>query len=267
MKCHGNTPVVIDGLDALMTYVTRDVIVVVDGNRWKSWGENLELPVYKLAGFPQGNTTSMYRNVTLALKNALEIWPDCDWYCSLDYDVLFASDAFKDDLKRAEENGVWCVGNDLRDYPNKFPYLESIIGEPINVSKYLIGCCVFYHRDFLNKLKSFNFFDRLLMMTNDFSGGFFPNCEDIFDFGEHLYPTLAAHYGGKLAQFAGWSDTLGHWYCGDFRKYPVRWRPDIALHEIAGKQTSIIHPLKEYDSDVRTYYREIRRRKNLANLQ
>jgi len=263
MKCHGNTQVVLDGLDALMTYVSRDAIVVVDGYAWHSWGEKLELPVYKLPGFPQGNTTSMYRNVTLALKHALEIWPDHDWYCVLDYDVLFASDGFKADLAKAAEQGIWCIGNDLRDLDKRFPHLEAVVGERIDVSKYLIGCCVFYHNSFLKKLQSIDFFDRMLSMTNGFDPGYFPDCEDVFDFGEHLYPTLAAHFGGGLSQFSRWSDSLTQWCEGEFRKYPVRWKPDIDLSEI-GPETSIIHPVKEYDCEIRSYCRgkRIRRKKN-----
>jgi hypothetical protein len=260
VKTHGNTQIVMDCIEALRLYVTENIVVVVDGSKWESWGQNVPLGVDKIRGFPQGSTTSMYRNAAACLDLIYDKYPDCDWYCVLDYDVLFASDGFKEELKSAAAKGVWCMGSDLRSYPDvHFPYLESIIGEKIECAKYLIGCCVFHHRNFVSKLKSIGFYKSLLQMTETFKPGYFPDCEQIFDFGAWVFPTLAYHYGGDLDYFACWNDYLNTWTKGDYKKYPIRWKPEIVMDEVAN-HTSIIHPVKTANSEISTFYRWKRRR-------
>lgn len=275
MNAHGDTELVLDTLDAIRTYVTQDIIVVVDGTAWHSWGKHVDLPAYKIQGFRHGAPRSPYRNVVLGMKEAAQ-WQKSDWYCYCEPDVLFTSSNFKVDLKFAEENNIWCVGNDYRFRDITFPLLESMLGLKFRCSRYLLGCCVFHSHKFVEKLLEIDFFERFLHLTNAFHSGFFPGFEAQggYDIAEHIFPTLAHQFGGRVAQFANWvanNDHLpnrqylpnerkpvaaegGTWE-GSFQKYPMRWRPEI---EEFFPEAYIYHPLKEFNNPVREYYRQQR---------
>jgi hypothetical protein len=197
--------------------------------------------------------------VTLGLKEAANLWPDVDWYCYLEYDCLVGSNQFEKDLAIAESMGVWCLGNDHRVGNYKFPLLEAMLKTQFKESHYLLGCCVFYKQEFIKKLKEINFFERFLYLTNDFSQGYFPGYEEQggYDLTEHLYPTLASHFGGKVAQFAAWSRKEGKWAGGNFGKYPFRFQPELHPEEHY-PEAVIMHPLKGYDHPVREFHRKKR---------
>jgi len=265
LNAHENTDLVLDTLDAVRTWVTDDILVVVDGAHWKKWGKDAKLPAHKLEGFIHNYYRGPYRNVTLGLKEAVNKWPDVDWYCYLEPDTLFASDSFKEDLAGAEKRGTWCVGNDPVSDDYNLSLLNSILDDDIKCTKYLLGCCVFYKAEFIHKLRDIGFFEKFLYLTNDFQEGFFPEYTGTsvtssggHDFTEHLYPTLAHHFGGKVDGLAGWSSNFNLWR-GNFKKYPMRWRPDLEEHEDF-PEASIMHPLKTADHPLRTIHR-IRRRK------
>lgn len=260
LNAHGNTPVVADSVEALHKWVSKDILMLVDGGAWKKWGRDVELPVHKMQGLVHNYPKAPYRNLTYGLKGVTEQWPDFDWLCYTEYDVLFANDHFKEDLEAAEQRGVWLLGNDHRVADMKFPYLERMLREPIKESNYLLGCCWFLHRKFIERLQSINFFDNFLCMTNGFEKGWFPGYEEQggYDFGEHLYPTLAAHFGGKVEQFANYNQQLEQWGGGNFKKYPMRWKPDLTMSD-AFREASILHPVKQ-NSEIRLLYS--RRRKS-----
>jgi hypothetical protein len=72
-----------------------------------------------------------------------------------EYDVLFASDAFKEDLEKAAVDGVWCFGNDMRNDEYDLSLVERVSGLGTEGNpRYLLGCCVFYSREFMNRLGS-----------------------------------------------------------------------------------------------------------------
>lgn len=256
LNVHGDTPTVLDTIDAVKTYVGQDVLVVADGATWESWGKDVKLPVHKIQGFVHGYPKAPYRNLTLGLKAAVETFPEADWYCYSEFDVLFTSDKFKQDLYHAAQNNVWCIGNDLRHYSMDLPYLDRIVGEKVINYRYLLGCCVFHQGTFLRKLNNIGFFDKFLMMTNEFIEGHFPNFKE-YDFGEHLYPTLAAHFGGQVAQFAVWNQCLEQWN-GFFKKYPMRWQPEIGWDDNFDG-ASILHPVKA-NNDLRWFHSMKRKR-------
>ena len=243
---HGNSDVVFDTIDAIRTYVTQDILVIVDGMAW-DWATEISFPAYKMEGFVHGCHKSPYRNVALGLNQAFKMWPNADWYCYCEYDVLFTSDKFKSDLEDAGNQGGWCIGNCLRTEKRQFPLLEKITGLEFEIAKYLLGCCVFYKVDLFHKLAEIDFFDRFLWYTNPFQKGFFPCDKDVYDPGEYIYPTIANYFGGKVGQFASWDETANTWY-GSYEKYPMRWKPEIS--EIS-THASIIHPSKDYDHPIR----------------
>ena len=106
----------------------------------------------------------------------------------------------------------------------------------------------------------------------------------IFDLSEELIPTLAYYLGGKIGSLSFWGDGSTHphkaivganrmpttsqtamddsthnslgWY-GNYRKYPVRWRPDLNSNENF-IESAIMHPLKTYDHPIRQYHRHRR---------
>lgn len=260
LNVHENSPVVFDTLESILKYATQKVLVIVDGAGWDQLA-SVPMPAYKLEGFYHACNRAPYRNVALGLKKAWELWSnEVDWICYAEYDCLFGSGEFKRYLEAANRSDIWCLGNDFRVSNIKFPLIEAMLKEKIKYTGYLLGCCVFYHRNFFKKLAEVNFFERFLYLTNEFSQGFFPGYEEQggYDLSEHLYPTLAAHYGGKIAQLANWSERTNKW-SGYYDKFLCRFRPDLIENFDNYKGASILHPLKDYSNPIREYHREKRK--------
>lgn len=263
INAHANTELVQDTIESIQTYASKDCMMIVDSATWENWGKNVELPIYKFEGFYHNFYRAPYRNLTLGLKTVLDKYPDHDWYCYCEPDVLFTSESFKKDLIQADQENVWCLGNDLRMFNHKFPYLEHIVGNEIINCRYFLGCCVFYSGKFLRLLKSINFFDKFLEKTNGFEKGYFPDCDGqkVYDFGECLYPSLVLHFGGELKQLAKWNEGFNHWSGTGYRKYPMRFRPEVEWGELNNlSEISIIHPSKKLDG-LRWFYKQQRMRK------
>lgn len=248
LNAHENSLLVQDTIESIKTNVSDKILMITDYLAW-DWAESFKTDVLKMRTHPHGPVPGPYRNIIMGLQQAAETW-DCDWYCYTEYDVLFGSDKFKETLNKNQD--VWCLGNDLRSYNLKLSLLEYIVKEKINETKYLLGCCVFLHRNFIKKLQEIDFFDRFLFFTNPFRKGFFPQFKG-YDFTEHLLPTLANQWG-TVKQFAVWDDSLNMWY-GDFKKFPMRWKPTIGS---GYEDASIIHPVKKFDDPARKYFRSKR---------
>lgn len=260
LNAHDNTELVLDTLDSIKTFLGDNVLVIVDGAAWDTWGNQVKLPAYKIRGFNHDFNRAPYRNLTYGLKTIYDMWPDSDWFCYTEYDVLFTSSRIKEDLRIANEQNIWCLGNDLRIADMKFPYLENILNIKLNQSYYLLGCCVFHNQKFIKKLTEEKFFDKFLSATNEFTQGYFPDYEEQggYDFGEHLYPTLANYYGGSVGQFAVWNQFLEQWNGTQFKKYPMRWKPEITWEDNFSEAV-IMHPLKE-QTDLRMFHANKRMR-------
>ena len=264
LNVHDDTDCVVDTIESIQKYVGERILVVVDGASWEKWGKNLQISAYKLEGFWHGCNRAPYRNMALGMKQAWQLWgQEIDWICYTEYDCLFGSDEFKEYLKKSAELGAWCVGNDFRQSNLKFPLLERMLKAEFNFSAYLLGCCVFYKSDFIRKLVEIDFFNRFLYLTNEFSKGFFPGYEEQggYDLSEHLYPTLATHLGGKVAQLAVWSEASGAW-AGEYKKFPFRFRPELEISENLHEFASILHPVKNYNNAIRIYHRRKRKGKS-----
>jgi hypothetical protein len=253
VNVHGNTELVLDTLDAIKTWVTDKILVVVDGANWDSWGRDVQFPAHKLCGFSQRSARAPYRNVALGLQQACSMWPDLDWLCYTEYDCLFTSDRFKKNLEMADERNVWILGNDGRVDHYTIPWLESWVG-PMKTSYYLLGCCQFFSRKLLDKFAEIKLFDKFLHFSSSFSGQVpsYPG----YDISEHMYPSLARHFGGNVGVFASWDG--GHWH-GSSDVFPMRWKPEVTLQECNLKEVSIIHPLKTFNHPLRVLFRRRRR--------
>lgn len=251
LNAHKPDEVLADTLSSIMFYMTDEILLVIDGTKWNEF-EAVSLPVSKIKGFSHGIPRSPYRNVALGLSTIFQKCPDADWYCYCEPDVLFGSDRFKVNLEIAAEKNVWMLGSDGRVDHQRMHLIESLIGEPLKSCYYMIGCCQFFNAKFMQKLNEIDFFDKFLNATNNFSVGQFPHYAG-YDISEHLYPSLARHYGGNLGVFATWGGNKWH---GDGIHYPVRWKPE--LDDCDYEEACIMHPLKEINHPARVHHKNIR---------
>jgi hypothetical protein len=260
---HGQLETTLDTIDSVLTYMTDKVLLVVDEVNWGMYA-TVECQASILKGFYHAYHRAPYRNVALGILNAVRQYPDSDWYCCLEYDCLIGSSSFKKDLQILDVNNVWCVGNDYRDKQTvEFPLIELMLNTKFKEIVYLLGACIFYHKNFIKKAMQENFFERFLYYTNDFKNGFFPNYEGkaAWDLTEHMMPTLAKHWGGDVRQFAKWSQNSGVWVQGNYRKYPIRWQPQLRFVEEEYLQASIMHPIKDFANPIREFHRKKREKR------
>ncbi len=137
ISAHPDKPeVIVDTIDSILTYATNQILMVVDAVAWPKF-KDVPMPCHKLEGFHYGCAHAPYRNVALSLSKLLEIWPEADWYCYCDYDVLFTSDRFKQNLLLAEDMDVWMLGNNGHVDQQAIPLLQALIGEEILCTTFL----------------------------------------------------------------------------------------------------------------------------------
>ena len=253
LHVHQHTNLCRDTIDSIHGWATRELLVVADGVTWKNWGAKAPLPALKLEGFRHGHPVAGYRNFVLGMMHAAKLWPDADWYLHTEYDTLFTSDSFKEDLDEAGRRGVWCLGFDYREDKYQFPLLEAMLRAELKQCRYLIGCCHFYKAEFIHRLSELNFFKRFLGLTNHFPPGEFPGYEG-FCLMEHLFPTLAAWLGGGVEGLSTWRERQGY---GQHKKYPVRFRPELDWGENF-PEAAIMHRIKTLCNPLRAYHRNKR---------
>lgn len=254
LNVHSPNKIILDTLQSIFCYLTEDVLVLIDGAKEKEF-KDFDIPAPSMIGFKHGCPKSPYRNVALGLKSLYELHPDADWFCYTEYDVLFSSSRIKTQLAKAEEMGVWMLGNDGHVDDITLPFISSLLGEQMKQSYYLLGCCQFFHSKFMRRLCEIDFFDRFLSLTNEFTEGYFP-CYSGYDVSEHLYPSICRHFGGNIGVLATY-DEMGKWH-GAYQYYPVRWRPELHPVDDDFSEASIMHPLKQYDHPFRVRQRQLR---------
>lgn len=252
----------IDTIESIFSHATKNVLMVVDSVGWHNY-KDVPLPCHKLQGLYHGHHKAPYRNVALSLSSLSDLFPNSDWYGYVEYDILFASDRFKIDLKAAAEMGVWMMGCDGHIDEQTMPVIESMLGAKLKSPYYLLGCLQFFHKDFMKKLKEINFFERFLNLTSGFSNGFFPHYSG-FDLSEHMYPTICRHFGGNIGVFSSYDVETKKWH-GAGEVYPVRWRPEIDAETENFPNFSICHPIKLLDHPIRVLQKEKRKCMNLQN--
>ena len=248
LNCHAYPELVADTVASIKTWVSNDIGVMIDGACWDKfefvkWSDTVAFKSLK-----HNFHKSPYRNITFGLKKIYELFPDYDWYIYTEYDCLFTSDAFLNDLKNT---GITCYASDIRSDKWCLPYFDKIMETKITDYKTMLGCCVFYSGEFIKKLYNMEMFDRILDMTESFSTGQFPDYPG-YAFEESLYPTLVNHLGGTVSELGAWRGSK--W---TNKRYMMRFRPNIELNELSG-EASIVHPLKNVTCPVRQHYKAIR---------
>jgi len=257
LNAHSNPKLITDTLESIHTWMSNDILMVVDGSSWKQLTQR-HYNAYLLEGFPHNYHRSPYRNIIYGLADAAKKWPDADWYCYMEQDCLVGSNDFMKELEYANENGLWCLGADPRKLPINLPFFETILKSKIKNYNYLLGCCIFHKGTFIRSIVSQ--LERILYFTNDFTKGFFPDYEEQggYDIAECLLPTMAEHFGGKVGGLVVWSEKAGKWVQGNGEKYPIRWRPDLPTENLY-TSASILHPVKDYNHPIREFQRKKRK--------
>ena len=225
-----------DTIDSIKTYCTKDVLVLVDGCSWGQFEGKDDFA--KMCGFKHGVSKSPFRNMALGMMQIWDMYPDKEWYLYCERDVLFGSSRFIPNLQMASDKDVWMMGFSGHVDEHNMPLVESMLGEKLRGCYYLLGCCMFFHNNFMKKLDEINFFERFLNLTNSFSQGVFPSYGG-YDISEHLYPTMCRHFGGNIGVFSSYEGNEWH---GHYEYYPVRWQPSITE---GYEKASILHPSKE----------------------
>jgi hypothetical protein len=257
VNAHDHPEIVADTIDSIRAYMTKQVLVVVDGCGWDKF-KDYPLLAAKTHGALHGHYRAPYRNLLIGMQEASRLF-DADWYCYMDYDCLVGSREFLPILQGAEDQGVWCIGNDLWSGNIKFPILENMVGE-IEESKCLLGCCIFVHRTLMDLMNEKDVFNKLLFKTMPFANGLMPGHTEFtcYDFGEYIFPTLAVHFGGRVAEFAHYRAHEGRW-AGRYQNFRLRFRPELGYPPDKIEEATILHPVKDLDHPARVYHRTKRR--------
>lgn len=254
LNVHSKPDVVFDTIDSIQTYMTRDVLMIVDGASHAF--DDIAVPIPMIKGLYHNVAKSPFRNMALGLMSLADANPNSDWYCYVEYDCLVTSPRFMANLAKADELGVWMLGNDGHVDDMRMPLIDSLIGERLRGSYYLIGACQFFSKHFMKKLLEINFFERFLNLSNGLSDGLFPHYAG-YDINEHMYPTLCRHFGGPIGVFATYDYTKEKWH-GSYEIFPIRWKPELDPETENFEKASIIHPVKNFNHPIREYHRRIR---------
>lgn len=246
LSVHSDIDTVLDTIDSIQCYLTNDILVLIDGASHNF--PATRLPTHRVHGFPHGCNRSPYRNVALSLKLLSEAYPNAAWYNYMEYDCLVASNRVRRSLSDATSKGVYMLGSDGHVDSKAMPLINSLVGADLT-SKcyYLLGACQFFSRQFICKLREIDFFERFLSLTNSFGDGVFP-FYDGYDISEHMYPTLARHFGGNIGVFAAWDSGVWH---GNYQTFPIRWKPELHSDSEDFADASIMHPLKSWTHPIR----------------
>ena len=252
VNCHENSLTLKDTLDSISCYLSKDILLVCDSYKKDEFKDIKN--VYKIDGLIHNYSKSPYKNVALGLFNAYQIWnKNVDWYCYIEPDCLISKNNILQDLQQTD---AWMCGNNLRSgklsdknifIDGKIAFIEKIINKTLDDNfYYMLGCCVFFKNEFLEKLVQLDFFNKFIFFTNSLYSGNYINYRG-YDISEHLYPTLCYNLGGKIKEFANFDNINSP--NGDYKKYYMRFRPELGLADFEiCKNSYIMHPLKSHDN-------------------
>lgn len=222
--------------------MTEDIFVVLDRvNSLNGWEPDATM----LLGRSHGMKSAPYANVALGLREAVRR-SQADYVVYLEPDVLVGSRAYLEHL-----DGSWCVGSDYRIGTVFLPHYANLMGCDYEYSHYLLGCCVFYHRNFLLELDRRGIFDKLIDYSWMYDGKFAPSYLG-YDLSEHYYPTMAKSLGGKVREFSHYRASFDLW--GGDKRFQLRWKPDIESWQDA----CLMHPVKSVEHPARIFHKRKR---------
>ena len=253
LNVHANPLLVADTLDSIKKWATDKIVVIVDKKGWQNFTNFKHHDTEIMCGVFHGAGRSPYKNLAIGLSRLYEKWPDQDWYGYIEFDVVFLSSFFKNDLAQFADKGCVAAGFEHRYKPNSTSHwlvreiMSSHTEEEIDCHK-MLGAVMFYTNDCVRSLVKADFYEELLERTKDYKGAKFPNFHD-YAVEEIIFPSAASIFG-PLGNF----DKL-------YRNrtiYPVRFCPTVRLEEISSG-TSIIHPSKKLVDPVRLRAKELRK--------
>ena len=237
VQAHKNPSFVNENIRMVKKNVGKNVICVIDSANWGEFKDE-QMECETLCGYYHNDRRNPYKNFANGLSQLYRRFPDSEWFCNSEFDVFFKNDSFKEDLNRfRKEHNAGLVGFNMRIKPFDCPFINAMLKIKFDVGYYMIGCCMFFHRSYMERLIEVNFFERFLNYTSSFTSSNIP-CEE-YDISEHLYPSLAANIGIPIASFENAeSSVFGK------RKYFVRFKPEVTKDVVYNDAYSIIHPYK-----------------------
>lgn len=227
---HGFTDITIDTLNRVKTHLTDKTIIVSDQAGWQDIHKIKG--VEKVCGVYHKCIHGPYRNQIIGLSRLYRKYPECEWYGNVEWDVAINDSRLLIDLEKAK--GCWTAGFDLRQYDTPWPVLSSKIGREIKTTRYYIGCCLFFHHDFIKICEEEGFFAKILH-TSRVYGPHWPDYRD-WSVDEALLPSIAQSYDKPGYEFGCWDEDRNR------DVYAVRYRPE--WKELP-ENWSVVHPLKD----------------------
>lgn len=248
MNVHGRVDVVRDTIDSIRTWMSNKIVIVVDQLGWEHF-KDFEYPdTHVVCGLPHGKPKSPYKNFCVGFNEVYKKWPNVDWFCYTEYDMVVVSDQFREDLEFGTQNGISCMGRRYYKIGNRrkdhWMAMQILGNRDLPIYK-MLGALMFFSRPCVEGLMKFNFFSEVLERSKDYQGTKFPGfCG--FAVEEILFPSAAAAFG-PIHDLG--SDLAG--------KYLVRpgWQP-VGLEEIR-PHTTFAHPIKKMD-ERRLYLKSLR---------
>ncbi len=213
---HGNALVTADTLNRVKKHLTDNTIIICDRVGYKEINSiKNETKVY---GVYHNHPTGPYRNQIIGLDHLYRKYPNCLWYGNIEWDTAVNNDQILKDLGGAEEIGAWTAGFDMREYDADWRVLSSKIKRTVDKTRYYIGCCLFFHRDFIKICLEENFFVEILRAAKVY-GPYWPDYHE-WSVDEAILPSIARSYGKPGFEFGSWKEDRNR------DKYAVRFKPD-----------------------------------------
>ncbi len=226
---HGFPEVTEDTLNRVKKYLTDKTVIVCDQMGWK---DILKIKTNKLCGVYHGNINSPYRNQIIGLSHLFKKYPHCTWYGNVEWDTAINGTGLLEDLSFAE--GCWTAGFDMREYDHDWKVLSSKLNRKITKTLYFIGCCLFFHHDFIEICEKEGYFAKILEMAKIY-GSRFPDYRE-WSVDEALLPSLSRSYDKQGYEFGCWEDNINR------DRYSIRYKP--GWDELP-EMWHAAHPLKD----------------------
>lgn len=218
---YANPSVTAQTVADIKSHLTDQVVTVVDAKGWHLFN-NVDCDLIR--GQPHGLPFNSHLNQIIGLNHTFNTF-DADWYGHVEWDVLIRGNVLKQDLETTSKDN-WMAGFDLREWEAPWPFLSEKIGIKIEKTRYVLGCCQFYRRHFLESLWKTGFV-REIVKSSGFWRDKWPDYKE-YSTDEAIIPSVCRAMGGGVLDLKG-------------DKYAVRYRPVWTELPDAAE---VIHPVK-----------------------